>query len=298
MTKWRDSLQPYLFVSPSALIMLVFSVYPIIWVFRFMFYEYFGYGIPKFTGLYNFERLLRDMQFWDSLVNTLVFSAGKLAITLPVAILLAVILNSRLKGRNLLRILYFMPTVISIAVMSVVFYIIFNSYNGILNQYLMKFGLISQHIPWLSADYAMLSVVLVAAWGAIGNNMILFLAGLQGIPKDVYESAAIDGANAAQKFWLITIPMLGPVLQVIMMLAIISAMKGYEGIMVLTGGGPAGKTEVMYLYLFKLLFPISAGGPAAQEIGYGSAVGFAISVIVGLITGVYFLLSKKLNRID
>ena len=298
MTRWRERLQPHLFVFPSALIVLVFSVYPIIWVFRFMFYDYLGYGTPKFVGLYNFERLLRDTLFWDSLVNTLVFSAGKLAITLPVAIVLAVILNSQLKGRSLLKILYFMPTVISIAVMSVVFYIILNSYNGILNQYLMRLGLTSDNIPWLSADYAMLSVILVAVWGAIGNNMLLFLAGLQGIPKDVYESAEIDGGNAVQKFWYITIPMLGPVLQVILMLAIITSLKGYEGIMVLTGGGPAGTTEVMYLYLFKLLFPISAGGPGAQDIGYGSAVGFTISVIVGLITACYFLLSKKLNRMN
>jgi raffinose/stachyose/melibiose transport system permease protein len=297
MARWRERLQPYAFLFPSALIVLVFTVYPIIWVFRFMFYEYYGYGTPKFVGLYNFERLFRDAQFWDSLVNTLVFSAGKLVITLPIAIILAVILNSQLKGRGLLRILYFMPTVISIAVMSVVFYIILNSYNGVLNQYLMKLGIIKENIPWLSADYAMLSVILVAVWGAIGNNMLLFLAGLQGIPKDVYESADIDGGNSTQKFWYITIPMLGPVLQVIMMLAIITALKGYEGIMVLTGGGPAGKTEVMYLYLFKLLFPISAGGPAAQEIGYGSAVGFTISVIVGLITVCYFLISKRLNQI-
>ncbi len=296
MARWRERMQPYTFLFPSALIVLVFTVYPIIWVFRFMFYEYYGYGTPKFIGLYNFERLFRDTQFWDSLVNTLIFSAGKLVITLPIAIILAVILNSQLKGRGLLRILYFMPTVISIAVMSVVFYIILNSYNGILNQYLMKLGIIKENIPWLSADYAMLSVILVAVWGAIGNNMLLFLAGLQGIPKDVYESADIDGGNAIQKFWFITIPMLGPVLQVIMMLAIITALKGYEGIMVLTGGGPAGKTEVMYLYLFKLLFPISAGGPAAQEIGYGSAVGFTISVIVGLITVCYFLISKRLNQ--
>jgi raffinose/stachyose/melibiose transport system permease protein len=296
MTKWRLASQPYLFIFPSAILMLVFSVYPIIWVFRFMFYEYLGYGVPKFTGLYNFERLFRDTQFWDALVNTLVFSSGKLLLTIPIALIIAVILNTQLRGRNLLRVLYFMPTVISIAVMSVVFYIIFNSYNGILNQYLIKFGIISQNIQWLSAKHAMLTVVLVATWGAIGNNMLLFLAGLQGIPRDVYESAEIDGANFTQKFWYITIPMLGPVLQVIMMLAIIASLKGYEGIMVLTGGGPAGTTEVMYLYLFKLLFPISAGGPAAQEIGYGSAVGFAISVIVGIITAVYFFLSKKLNQ--
>lgn len=298
MTKLRNILQPYVFIFPSALIMIVFSIYPIVWVFKYMFFEYFGYGTPKYIGLYNFERLWRDADFWASLKNTMVFTFGKLILTLPLALVIAVILNTKLRGRNFLRIMYFMPTVISIAVMSVVFYIIFNSYNGILNQYLMKFKIISENIAWLGPNHAMLSVILVATWGAIGNYMLLLLAGLQGIPNDVYESAEIDGANAVRKFWYITVPMLGPVLQIVMMLAIITSLKGYEGIMVLTEGGPAGTTNVMYLYLFKLLFPISPGGPAAQEIGYGSAVGFAIAVIVGIITLIYFYASKKLGQID
>jgi raffinose/stachyose/melibiose transport system permease protein len=144
----------------------------------------------------------------------------------------------------------------------------------------------------------MLTAIIVAVWGAVGNYMLLFLAGLQNIPDDIYESSALDGANKIQQFWYITIPMLGPVLQIIIMLAIINALKGYESIMVLTGGGPFGKTEVMYLYVYKLFFPFVGNSDQAQiqQIGYGSAVGFVTALIVGAITMIYFYFSKRMNK--
>ncbi|MBW4841191.1 MAG: sugar ABC transporter permease, partial [Paenibacillaceae bacterium] len=160
-----------------------------------------------------------------------------------------------------------------------------------------KYHLIGQPIDWLGPKHAMLTVIIVAVWGAVGNYMLLFLAGLQSIPQDLYESAAIDGAHAGQRFWHITIPMLGPVMQMIIMLAIIASLKGYESIMVITEGGPIGKTEVMYLYLYKLLFPVSTGSPVTQQFGYGSAVGFATAIIVGAITAGYYFLSKRMNKV-
>src|SRR5690606_15964290 len=128
-------------------------------------------------------RLIKDEYMWQAILNTLVYASGKLIITLPIALALAVILNGNIRFRNLLRGIYFMPTVLSTAVMAVVFYIIFNSYNGLLNQVLKMIGL--PQVAWLSADYAMLTSIIIAVWGAIGNYMLLFLAGLQGIPKDV-----------------------------------------------------------------------------------------------------------------
>lgn len=297
MSKLRRLQENSLFLLPSVILTLTLGIYPLVWVLRYMFYDYAGYGQELFIGLDNFSRLFRDELFWDSVVNTLVFAGGKLILTIPLSLLLAVILNASFRGRNLLRAVYFMPTVISTAVISVVFYILFNAYNGMVNQQLLKLGLISAPINWLGTDYAMLTVILVAVWGAVGNYMLLFLAGLQSIPRDLYESAAIDGANAAQRFWRITIPMLGPVMQVIIMLAIIASLKGYESIMVMTEGGPIGKTEVMYLYLYKLLFPVSTGSPVEQQIGYGSAVGFATAVIVGAITAIYYYFSRKMNRV-
>ncbi|OUS70427.1 sugar ABC transporter permease [Paenibacillus sp. MY03] len=286
----------YSFILPSLVFTLVLGVYPIMWALRYMFFDYKGYGEARYIGLDNFARLFRDELFWDSVLNTFLYAGGKLIITIPLALLLAVILNRKLRGRQALRAIIFMPTIISSAVMAVVFFIIFNSYNGILNQLLLKYGIISKAVDWLGADNAMLTVIMIAAWGAIGNYMLLFLAGLQSIPDDIYESASLDGANPVQQFRYITVPMLGPVLQMIIMLAITTALKGYESIMVLTEGGPFGKTNVMFLYVYRLLFPVSTGSVVEQQIGYGSAVGFASAIIVGVITLIYFYLSRRLNN--
>ncbi|AIQ48601.1 MULTISPECIES: carbohydrate ABC transporter permease [unclassified Paenibacillus] len=295
--KWKRLGENTLFLIPSIILTATLGIYPLIWMLRYMFYDYAGYGEALFVGLDNFSRLLRDELFWESVGNTFIFAGGKLLLTLPLSLLLAVILNGRLRGGNLLRGIYFMPTVISTAVISVVFYNIFNSYNGMVNTLLMKLHLVSQPIDWLGPKHAMLTVILVAVWGAVGNYMLLFLAGLQSIPQDLYESAAIDGANAGRRFWNITLPMLAPVAQMVIMLAIIASLKGYESIMVITEGGPIGKTEVMYLYLYKLLFPVSTGSPVVQQLGYGSAVGFASAIIVGGITGLYFFLSRKMSKV-
>ncbi|MGU3472595.1 carbohydrate ABC transporter permease [Paenibacillus sp. D51F] len=285
-------------VFPCVAMLAVFAIYPLGWAFKYMFYDYDGFTPARYIGLENFVRLFtRDTQYWDSVVNTLIFTVGKLVVTLPLALLLAFILNHRIIGRNMFRAVIFMPTIISTAVISLVFYLMFNSYNGIVNNMLLQLGIIQSPIEWLGVKYSMVTVIMVAIWGAVGNYMVLFLAGLQGIPNDLYESASIDGANKRQQFVHITIPLLGPVMQIIVMLAIVNTLKSYESIMVLTAGGPAGKTEVMYLYLFRLFFPVSEGEAVVQQYGYGAAAGFVSAVIVGIITGLYLYGSRQSSKV-
>ncbi|MGQ8871456.1 carbohydrate ABC transporter permease [Paenibacillus sp. TSA_86.1] len=292
-----SKLNAYIFIVPSLFLTLVFGIYPLLWALRYMFYDYQGIGKPIFIGLDNFARIMRDAQFWDSVKNTGVYALGKLVITIPLSLILAIILNRKWRGRSLFRAVFYLPTIFSASVMAIVFFIIFNSYNGILNQLLLKYHIISSPIGWLDANHAMLTTIMIAIWGAVGNYMLLFIAGLQSIPEELYEAASLDGASEFQKLRNVTIPLLGPVLQMIIMLAITTALKGYESIMVLTEGGPYGKTEVMYLYLFKLLFPVSADAQSLQQLGYGSAVGFTTALIVGAVTLIYFQISKKLNDI-
>ncbi|GIP33264.1 carbohydrate ABC transporter permease [Paenibacillus sp. J2TS4] len=295
--KWKEYSGPYIMILPCVVLLALFSIYPLFWAFKYMFYDYDGFTQATFIGLDNFVRLFnRDPQFWNSVWNTLVYAAGKLIVTLPLSLVLAVILNQKIFARNTLRAIFFMPTIISAAVISLVFYLMFNSYNGIINNTLMSLGIIQQPIEWLGVKYSMLTAIIVAIWGAVGNYMVLFLAGLQGIPKDLYESASLDGASKIQQFFKITIPLLGPVMQIIVMLAIVNTLKGYESIMVLTAGGPASKTEVMYLYIYKLFFPVSEGEPVVQQYGYGAAVGFVAALIVGAITCLYLYLSRKSNN--
>jgi raffinose/stachyose/melibiose transport system permease protein len=293
--RWKSYIEAHMFVAPSVILTMALGIYPILWALRYMFFDYRGYGEPQYIGFDNFTRLWHDHDLWMSIWNTIIYAAGKLVLTIPIALVLAVILNGKLRGRHVFRGIVFMPTIFSTAVMAVVFYIIFNSYNGLLNQLLRTVGL--SGVDWLGVEYAMLTSIIIAAWGGIGNYMLLFLAGLQGIPKEVYESAELDGAIGWRKFSYITIPMLGPILNIIMMIAIMNALDSYEAIMVLTGGGPVGKTEVMFLYLFKLLFPVATGESVTQDIGYGSAVAFFLSLLVGLLTGIYLYLTRKLNNI-
>jgi ABC-type sugar transport system permease subunit len=292
-----SKLNAYIFILPSLFLTLVFGIYPLLWALRYMFYDYQGIGKPVFIGLDNFGRIIRDGQFWESVKNTGVYALGKLVVTIPLSLILAIILNRKWRGRSLFRAVFYLPTIFSASVMAIVFFIIFNSYNGILNQLLLKYHIIGEPISWLGADHAMLTTIIIAIWGAVGNYMLLFIAGLQSIPEELYEAASLDGASEFQKLRNVTIPLLGPVLQMIIMLAITTALKGYESIMVLTEGGPYGKTEVMYLYLFKVLVPVSADTQSLQQLGYGSAVGFTTALIVGAVTLIYFQISKKLNDV-
>lgn len=287
-----------LMLAPAVILLVAGSLYPLIWIFRYMFYVFDGMRAPRFVGMDHFVRIFsRDPWFWSSVRNTLVYAGGKLVVTIPLAFVLAVVLNKKLRGRGFFRAFFFMPTIVSVSVMSLIFYFIFNTYNGILNQLLMNLRVISSPIEWLGVQYAMFSAIVVAIWGAVGNYMVYFLAGLQSIPRELYESAELDGASEWQTLTRITIPMMGPVLQVVIMLAILVSLRGYESILVLTGGGPSARTEVVYLYIFRQFFPLAQASSFISQFGYGSAVAFVTSIIIGIITILYLWWSKRMNEV-
>ncbi len=298
VTKIIKQRQIYLMLLPNIVIFSLLSLYPVIWVLKYMFYQYDGISQPIFIGLDNFARVFfRDVYFWKTVTNTFVYVAGKLLLTLPLAFLLALVLSKKFKGRNFLQAVIFSPTIMSSAVMAMIFYLLFNAYNGDVNYWLQHLGLIKQPINWLGKDWAMVSVVIIGAWGGIGNYMVYFLAGLASIPEEIYESAMLDGVNPFQKMYYITLPMLGPILKVILMLAITLAFQDMQSIMVLTEGGPFGATDVMFLYVYKFFFFFStAGVSVTPQFGYGAALSVVCALIVGGITIVYLLFSKKLDN--
>ncbi|TBL80880.1 sugar ABC transporter permease [Paenibacillus thalictri] len=296
--KFKNKRQIYLMLLPNVLIFSAMSIYPILWVLKYMFFQYDMTSPAKFIGLDNFVRAFtRDTYFWRTVLNTLVYVVGKLVLTLPFSFLLALLLNKKFRGNRAVQAMIFSPTIMSASVMAIIFYFLFNAYNGDVNHYLMKLGIIHSPVNWLGQDYAMLTVIIVGAWGALGNYMVYFLAGLQSIPNDIYESAEIDGVTPWRKLWSITIPMLGPVLKIILMLAITIAFQDMQSIMVLTEGGPNGATEVMFLYVYKFFFPLSAGGLVRAEFGYGAALSVISAVIVGGITMIYLFFTRKLDEI-
>lgn len=287
----------YLMLLPGLLFLIVTSLYPIVWILRFMFYNYNSFGDFEFIGLQNFVTLATDKIFWKSFGNTFVYAIFKILLTMPISFALAYFLNKKFKGRTFFRSVFFLPTIISTSIMSMVFYLIFNPYNGSANQILMKLGIIDAPINWYSSSHAMATVLIVAVWGAVGNYMIYFLSGLQTISSDIYESADLDGAVGWKRLWHITLPMMSPIIQMVLMLAITQAFKDYETILVMTAGGPNNATNVLYLYIYKLMFPTGEStGATVQQYGYGACVAFTTAIFVGIITALYLKWSAKMKE--
>jgi len=215
----------------------------------------------------------------------------KLVIEIPLALILAVILNQKLRGRGLFRGVFFLPTVISMATISLAFSFMFSPYNGIVNNLLKELGIISQNISFLEKPTsAFFTVVIISVWSVFGQNMLLILSGLVNIPEELNESAALDGANKIQIFWHITIPMIMPLFKVILMLAIIGSLGIFDPVYLITNGGPQRATEVMALNIYNYYF--STSGSAGQY-GYGAALSFLSSIIICLVTIVYNWIQKK-----
>lgn len=289
----RGDFAAFFMMLPAVFFLCVMSIYPFLWLFRYVCYDYNGFK-AYFTGSRNFMRMLEDETFWRSVLHTFEYAGLKLIIIIPLSLLLAVLLNQKLKGTGIFRGIYFMPTVISSAIYSLIFGFIFAVYNGALNASLQKLGIISAPIDWLgSSSMVMISIIIVAVWGGFGNYTILFISGMTSISDEIYESSRIDGANGVQTFFKITLPMLSPVLKVILMLAITTAFKDYQSILVLTDGGPNNRSHVMFSYIYKLIFSSST----TPQIGYATLLSVVAALIIGVVTAVYMYVSRKLDDV-
>ncbi len=295
-----NKIQEILMITPMTIGFLLFSVYPIIWVLRWSFFKYNGYSEPVFVGLGNFIRVFsRDPAYWNSLKNTFLIAGMKMIFEIPLALVLAVLLNNKIKGSSFFRVVFFLPSVFSIAVVGLIFSILFGAYNGIVNAILKNIGLVTQNISWFSdKGHAMFVIILVSLWTTFGLNMIYFLMGLQNISKSLYECASIDGANEVQQFFYITMPLVAPILQLVLMLSVLGTMKMTDLILVLTNGAPGGSTEVVMTYIFKYFF--SYGESAAMEVqfGYASSMAVVTAVILGIVTLIYLKVSKKMQEVE
>ncbi|MGE5551356.1 MAG: carbohydrate ABC transporter permease [Bacteroidota bacterium] len=294
--KYKDRASILLMLAPTLLLFAAFCAYPLAYVIRTSFFEYNGFTAMKWLGLDNYLRALGDESWWSAVWNTIQLGIGIPLLQIPVALVLAVVLNEPLKGRAFFRTFFFLPAITSTAIMGLIFYFMFSSFNGIINGLLMRTGLIGMPIDWLGREWtAKFVIVLFSTWANAGFYMVLFLAALQKIPRDVYEVAATDGANALQIFFRITVPLLGQMFKIITMLSIVNAMKLFDTIKVLTGGGPGNRTEVMTMYIFRYFFEYNTG---IMQIGYTSAAAVIGLLIVGIISAVYYLSTKRISHGD
>lgn len=279
---------------PSFIMFIGLTVYPILWALRFVLYDYDGITKPVFVGLENIIRVItRDPIWWKSVLNTFKFAFFKLIVEIPLALVLAALLRGNLKGKGFFRGLYFMPSVLSAAVITFVFTFILSPQNGFLNQILLKIGVISAPVNWLSANSAFFWVVFMSIWQVFGHTCILLLSGMMNIPEDIYESASIDGATKIQQFFHMTLPMLAPVFKTILMLSITGSLGAFDTIFILTGGGPNHATDVMAINIYNQFF----AGDTRPAYGYGATLGVFSSLIIGMVTIVYRAVTAKIDKI-
>ena len=252
--KWRKNLIAYSFVFPAAAIMILFVYLPVIMAFYLSLYDWDLINPKTFVALNNYGEVLSSPEFYKALKNTLYFVAVQMSLDFVLSLGIAVLLNQKIRGLSFYRTLFFSPVVTPMVAVSAVWMWLYDPFNGLFNYVLEKIGL--SPIGWLnSPNWAMPAVILMSVWKGLGYNIVIFLAGLQGIPIEFYEAAAIDGANSWKQFRHVTLPLLSPTMYFVLIMGIINSFKVFTQIDVMTpGGGPLKSTMVLVYLIYTKAF--------------------------------------------
>jgi putative chitobiose transport system permease protein len=282
----RPHLTPYWFLLP-ALIMLGLTVfYPALQAFLLSFtkFEYDLTQPPVWIGFKNFQRLWRDPIFWQTFRNTLLYLVCVVPVLVSLPLALAILVNRKLQGIHWFRVAYYTPVVISMVVAGIAWKWLYAD-NGLLNQLLQIFSVPA--VPWLtSPNLALFSVMAVTIWKGLGYYMVIYLAGLQGIPQELYEAAAIDGSDGIKKHWDITVPLMRPYLFLVAVISAISATKVFEEVYVMTRGGPNHNSETLVFYLYSKAF-------GELEMSYACTIGLVMFLIILGLSAIRLGLEKR-----
>ena len=294
-------IQSYLILSPQIIGFFVFSIYPIYYIFRYSFTDYDGVR-GSFVGLANYiEIFTSDTIFWNSVANTFILTGMKMVLEIPLAFVLAMLLCSKsLRAKRLFNTALYLPSVVGVASVGMIFSYIFRTFNGLVNNILTMIGCIDSPVNWLGGKWTALFVIaLMSTWMTFPINMMYFCGAIAGVPQEIYESAKLDGCGGIRRIFSITLPMIAPTFKVILMLAITGTMKMMNEVMLLTKGGPNGKTNVVMLYLYNMFFGtgVSAASSMETKIGYASAGSIVVTVIIGVVTVFYLMFTKKADEL-
>lgn len=285
----RNALIGWSFILPNFLGFALLTLIPVIALFYISFTNWNVFGTANWTGLANFQRLLGDATFRTSFVNTLYYAVMHIPLTLVVSLGIALLLNTKLRGVAFFRTAAFFPYITSIVAIAMVWNLMFSPDYGPINQILRLIG-ISNPPGWLtSPDWAMPAVVVISTWRDMGYYMILFLAGLQTVPRELYEAARVDGANAWQRFVNVTIPCLRPTTFFVTVMLTINSFKIFDLILVMTHGGPGISTMVLSQFIWRKGFE-------ENQFGYASAASVVLFLLCIVVTIVQFLWNKRGSR--
>ena len=283
----RDNAWAYLFIAPQLLGLLLFIVGPVVFAFIISFMKWDIGSSPEWLGVANYGKQFSDPIFWKVSKNTAIFALLNIPLTVVGALILALLLNMNLRGKVLFRAAYFIPAVTSSVAVALIWTWLYNPNYGLINSVLASVGI--QGPGWLSdVRWALPSIVIMTVWQGLGYNMILFLAGLQGVPSHLYEAAKIDGAGSWQRFWRITLPMISPTTFFVVIMLLIGSMQIFSEPYMMTRGGPADATNVLVLHIFNTAFQFFRMGEA-------SAISFILFTAILIVTIVQFKFSKWVN---
>jgi multiple sugar transport system permease protein len=272
-----DWLAGTLFLSPTILVSGAFVLFPLVFSFYLSFHQWnmFSAG-TTFVGLDNYRKIATSAEFWLVLKNTIVYTVGTVPLNMLISLGVAFFLNKKLAGKKFLRTAFFTPVIMSSVAAAVIWRWVYEPNFGLLNTVLGWCGIPA--VNWLNdPSAAMFALIVMGVWKTFGVNMVLFSAGLQGIPEHYYEAAEIDGAGRWGRFWYITLPLLSPTTFFVLVMSVIGSFQVFDTVYVLTSGGPLGSTKVLVFYLYEHAFKFF-------EMGYASAVAYVMFAIVFVLT--------------
>lgn len=287
-TPW-EKIRPYIYVAPAIVFLLIFCIYPVFDVIFRSFQKWDMINKPSFVGLSNYKYIFGRKEFHDAVLHTVTYAVFVVILGLGLGTLFAVWLSKSTFMNNLTRTVMFMPHVISLMSVAMVWAWIMNKDNGLLNLVFTKLGLPA--LKWAdSSDTAMMSIIIVALWKAIGYNTMLIYAAIQNVPQELYEAAELDSAGPFRKFFKITFPMISPQMFMLLITATTGSFKVFDTVRIMTHGGPGTSTQVLVYYIYKQAFILSG------KVGYAFAAATVLLMIVAVLTVVYFkALSNKVH---
>lgn len=290
--KRSDYFWAYVMIAPTILGLLIFYLWPIVQTIYFSFTEWGAFGTYEWIGIENYKKMLTDENLVKSFKNTLIYTILTVPVGIFISIIVAVLLNQNIKGKSIYRTLYFLPVITMPAAIAMVWKWLYNSEFGLLNYALSSFGI--KGPSWVTdPDIALYSVVIVAIWSGIGYNMVIFLSGLQNIPRTYYEAAIIDGAGPTKLFFKITMPLLSPVIFFVSIISLIGAFQVFDLIfMMINSNGTAIENTQSVVYLFY------QNAFVMNDKGYAAAIAVILLLIILIVTVVQMVLQKKWVHYD
>ncbi len=290
ISRWRNELVGLGFVLPFLIAYALFLLWPVLLGLRMSFYNWnlAGGGTSDFRGLGNYQELFGDPNFWSSLWHTILFTVLSTPVLVVLALVLALLINRAIPAKWLFRLAFFAPFVLPVTVVVLIWNWLFTPGFGLINSIITAIGLPS--VNWLTDPHvAMTSVVIVTVWWTVGSNFLLYSAGLQQIPHELYEASAIDGAGAWAQIRRITIPMLGRITTLIVILQVIASLQVFSQIFLLTSGGPDFVTRPVIQYIYETGF-------SSFRVGFASAASYVLFVLILVVTAGQFTLLQRQQR--